>query len=93
LQEKKPRPVLEIAAENGVCVVYKRGFCRNILLAVKEITMNTEAEMLMPGTEQAATPSADFIHAISRFLDTNPDDLLLELGYYSSDENLPVSGE
>ena len=48
--------------------------------------MNTEAEM--PGTEQAATPSAEFINAISRFLDTNPDDLLVELGYYSTDEEL-----
>ena len=48
--------------------------------------MNTEAEMLSVGTEQAATPSADFIHAISQFLDTDPDDLLVELGYYSSDE-------
>ncbi len=48
--------------------------------------MNIEAEMLSPGTEQAATPSADFINAISRFLDTDPDDLLVELGYYSSDE-------
>lgn len=49
--------------------------------------MNIEAEMLTPGTEQAATPSADFITAISQFLDTNPDDLLVELGYYSSDED------
>ena len=45
--------------------------------------MNTEAEMLAPGTAQAAAPSVDFIHAISEFLDTNPDDLLVELGYYS----------
>jgi hypothetical protein len=60
-----------------------------ILLRIvfQEITMNIEAEMLAPGTEQAATPSADFINAISRFLDTNPDDLLVELGYYSSDED------
>ncbi len=53
--------------------------------------MNIEAEMpeaetLAPGAAQAATPSADFIQAISRFLDTDPDDLLVELGYYSSDE-------
>jgi hypothetical protein len=31
-------------------------------------------------------PSANFIYAISEFLDTDPDDLLLELGYY--DRNL-----
>lgn len=48
--------------------------------------MNIEAETLSPGAEQAATPSADFINAISRFFDTDPDDLLVELGYYSSDE-------
>lgn len=49
--------------------------------------MNTEAEMLSPGTDQAATPSPDFITAISRFLDTDPDDLLVELGYYASDDS------
>jgi hypothetical protein len=27
-------------------------------------------------------PSASFIYAISEFLDTDPDDLLVELGYY-----------
>ncbi len=48
--------------------------------------MNTEAEMLSHGTEQAVTPSAGFIEAISRFLDTDPDDLLVELGYYSSED-------
>ena len=62
------------------------------LNSFKEITMNTEAEMLTPGTEQAATPSADFINAISRFLDTDPDDLLVELGYYAGDEEL-VAGK
>ena len=54
--------------------------------------MNIEAEMLSPGTEQDATPSADFINAISRFLDTDPDDLLVELGYYSSDDPQDSSG-
>lgn len=49
--------------------------------------MNTEAEMLAPGTMQADTPSVDFIHAISEFLDTDPDDLLVELGYYSREES------
>ena len=49
--------------------------------------MNTEAEMLSRGTEQSAAPSADFIEAISRFF-TDPDDLLVELGYYSSEEDL-----
>ena len=50
--------------------------------------MNTEAEMLERGTEQSAAPSPGFIEAISRFLDTDPDDLLVELGYYSGDETL-----
>ena len=31
---------------------------------------------------QAVAPSADFINAISEFFDTDPSDLLLELGYY-----------
>ncbi len=31
----------------------------------------------------AAAPSADYIQAVSQFLDTDPSDLLLELGYYS----------
>jgi hypothetical protein len=30
-------------------------------------------------------PSASFINAISEFLDTDPNDLLLELGYYEQD--------
>ena len=54
--------------------------------------MNIEAEMLERGADQAATPSAGFIEAISRFLDTDPDDLLVELGYYSSEDE-PVAGK
>ncbi len=49
--------------------------------------MNTEAEMLAPGTQLADAPSVDFIHAISEFFDTDPDDLLVELGYYSREES------
>ena len=30
-------------------------------------------------------PSASFIYAISEFLDTDPEDLLYELGYYERD--------
>ena len=55
--------------------------------------MNIEAEMLAPAAEQSAAPSADFINAISRFLDTTPDDLLVELGYYSTDESTVGSPE
>lgn len=35
---------------------------------------------------QASTaPSAEFINAISEFFDTDPSDLLAELGYYNRD--------
>jgi hypothetical protein len=34
------------------------------------------------GLEVDTTPSAEFIHAISEFFDTDPSDLLVELGYY-----------
>jgi len=53
--------------------------------------MNSEAEMLDFGQEAATAPSADFIQAISRFLDTDPDDLLVELGYYTRDTDLASS--
>ncbi len=49
--------------------------------------MNTEPEMsddcMARTISQPEAPSADFIHAISAFLDTDPDDLLVELGYYA----------
>jgi len=48
--------------------------------------MNIEAETVTNESGRSAAPSADFIHAISQFLDTNPHDLLVELGYYSRDE-------
>lgn len=55
--------------------------------------MNNEAEML-EGTEPlTAAPSADFIQAISQFLDTDPSDLLAELGYYVRAENAPTSAQ
>jgi hypothetical protein len=45
---------------------------------------------------QTAAPSAEFINAISDFLDTDPSDLLLELGYYKrevSDHTEPALAE
>ena len=42
----------------------------------------------MQQNEETATdnaPSAEFIQAISEFLDTDPKDLLVELGYYEPD--------
>jgi hypothetical protein len=52
--------------------------------------MQTEAERTldMDTMEESAAahgPSADFITAISEFLDTDPKDLLVELGYYASE--------
>lgn len=47
--------------------------------------MNTEPTLSAGSTHRtpdAAAPSADFIHAISEFFDTDPSDLLVELGYY-----------
>lgn len=37
-----------------------------------------------------ARPSASFIYAVSEFLDTDPDDLLAELGYYDRDLVTPL---
>jgi len=61
--------------------------------------MQTEAERMltideMPESAAAAHgPSADFIYAISEFLDTDPKDLLVELGYYCQelDTTTPAS--
>ncbi|MEO7718688.1 MAG: hypothetical protein ABIY70_21020 [Capsulimonas sp.] len=46
--------------------------------------MNTEMQDAASCTPAAdsATPSAEFIHAISEFFETDPSDLLAELGYY-----------
>jgi hypothetical protein len=41
---------------------------------------------MSPNGDQAATPSADFINAISEFFETDPKDLLVELGYYTRSE-------
>jgi len=35
----------------------------------------------------AATPSAEFITAISEFFQTDPNDLLVELGYYDRESD------
>lgn len=45
---------------------------------------------------KTAAPSAEFINAISDFLNTDPSDLLLELGYYNreqSDRSEPALAE
>lgn len=43
--------------------------------------------------ETANGPSVDFIHAISEFLDTDPTDLLVELGYYESNPSADAPTE
>jgi hypothetical protein len=43
--------------------------------------MNTDTETTADLSPVAA-PSADFVRAVSDFLDTDPTDLLDELGYY-----------
>jgi hypothetical protein len=57
----------------------------------EESTMQPQADTItMDAVDEmpAATdgPSADFICKISQFLDTDPSDILAELGYYSNDE-------
>lgn len=50
--------------------------------------MQTDTEE-MPGTPENEMPSADFVRAVSDLLDTDPDDLLAELGYYERTEQSP----
>jgi hypothetical protein len=52
--------------------------------------MKTETELPLHTDGLAAAPSVDFINAISEFFETDPSDLLVELGYYKRDED--VSG-
>ena len=44
--------------------------------------MNPDQQTVLDQDGCAAAPSSNFIHAISEFLDTDPSDLLQELGYY-----------
>jgi hypothetical protein len=55
-----------------------------------EKTMNPTESHFDASVEpkQDNVPSADFICAISDFLDTDPGDILQELGYYDRDETL-----
>ncbi len=45
----------------------------------------TETAAELSAAEKATAPSVDFIQAISQFLDTDPSDLLREMGYYKTD--------
>jgi len=49
-------------------------------------TFDTEIGIDVESSSDNA-PSADFICAISEFLDTDPRDLLVELGYYNSEDS------
>lgn len=44
--------------------------------------MNLSHDSARDSDATATSPSADFINAISEFFETDPSDLLLELGYY-----------
>lgn len=57
----------------------------------EESTMQPQAESLTVDNvdEMRRTfdgPSADFICKVSQFLDTDPNDILAELGYYSTED-------
>lgn len=53
--------------------------------------MNTELTPPSPdqgrAPEATAAPSAEFINAVSEFFDTDPSDLLVELGYYQREDD------
>jgi hypothetical protein len=59
--------------------------------------MNPETELSLYAegrtTSPAAAPSAEFINAISEFFETDPSDLLVELGYYKRDEGVSYSAD
>ena len=44
-------------------------------------------------TVEAEGPSLDFIRAVANLLETNPDDILAELGYVSAEESELVLSE
>jgi hypothetical protein len=48
------------------------------------MSMKSEEQSAVAGDLQmdGTVPSADYIQAISQFLETDPSDLLAELGYY-----------
>ncbi len=48
--------------------------------------IETSPELTTLPDADTAAPSADFIQTISHFFDTDPSDLLREMGYYSRQE-------
>lgn len=63
----------------------------------EENTMTPQSELSLNAGGQATSsttaPSVDFINAISEFFETDPSDLLVELGYYQRDETVPGLAE
>ena len=56
--------------------------------------MQTPAESQdTPTNCEAEMPSAEFVRAVSDLLDTDPDDLLAELGYYNRSEESIEAGD
>lgn len=55
--------------------------------------ISTETSLEVTTLPEGGTdgPSADFIQAISRFLDTDPSDLLREMGYYRREDEESTS--
>ncbi|HEY3328894.1 MAG TPA: hypothetical protein VGK19_02645 [Capsulimonadaceae bacterium] len=52
------------------------------------------SEYMEPLQEGALNgPSAEFINAVSEFLDTDPTDLLVELGYYETSSTPAIIAE
>jgi hypothetical protein len=48
--------------------------------------MSNELETAIATSEIEAAPSAEWVKAVSEYLDTDPSDLLAELGYYDRPE-------
>lgn len=56
--------------------------------------MQTQAESQdTPTNCEAEMPSAEFVRAVSDLLDTDPTDLLAELGYYNRSEETIEAGD
>ena len=52
----------------------------------KETVMETMQAEWRSAENSAAAPSLDFIRAVAELLETNPDDILTELGYAHNEE-------
>jgi hypothetical protein len=55
--------------------------------------METNQAEWMHAENTTDAPSLDFIRAVAELLETNPDDILTELGYTHSDESELVSSD